>query len=181
MNLTDRPSPPNRARTWLAVGAILTLLWIPVARAFVVPMLWGQYATVFADAGPLLLSRGGFLMAFVVMPILVIVLPAAYATGQREWLAEQLAGAVMVGVGILAYGAYLHNIVHIRGVDASLAHIAAEVGFESVDAVPPHVKRALVLSDRLAAENKEPWLPGAWARVDWPAVPQPDVASAGGR
>ena len=148
---------------------------------FVVPMLWGQYAIVFADAGPLLLSRGGFLLAFGVMPLLVIVLPAAYATGQREWLAEQLAGVVMVGAGILAYGAYLHNIVHIQGVEASLEHIAAEVGFENAAAVPPHVKRALELSARLAAENKEPWLPGAWTRVDWPAVPTPVVTPAGDR
>ena len=180
MKSAEQPTPAARVELRLILGVLLTLVWLAIAYTLV-PMLWGQYATVFADAGPLLLSRGGFFMTFGVLPFLVLVLPAAYAANQPPCRAEQLAGVVIVGASILGYGAYLHNIVHIRGVDASLAHIAAEVGFENAEAVPAHIRRALELSDRLATENTEPWLPFAWRRVEWPAIPKPNPDLAKGQ
>ena len=155
------------------IGGLLIgfMAWTIFVLSVLMPALWGPYAMVFADAGPLFFSRGGSMLALGVMPLLALVLPVAKATSFVRWLAYQALTVVVTGAMVLSYGYYLHTIVHLQGLEASQEFLAAEVGFESPEAVPAHIKQALALSDKLAAEGKAPWLPGAWKSVDWPVIP----------
>jgi hypothetical protein len=159
----------------LSVKEMLALLIVGCAGMFgsiyLLPVLWGPYAVAFADAGNVALSRGAHMFSMIVLPGWAILLPLQRAKSKPQWVLMQLGTLVVAAAGFLGYGAYLHSIVHIQGLNTSLEIFADENGYKSVDAIPPHLKQAMTLSDKLAAEGKAPWLPGAWKRVDWPAIP----------
>ncbi|KWA83934.1 hypothetical protein WL29_21445 [Burkholderia ubonensis] len=155
----------------LIAAAIVLVGWLHLSFSFIAPALWGPYAFAFADAGPLVLSRGGFLLAFSVFPAWAVFFPLWHAKNILQWLAFQLAAAWIAVMVVVCYGFYIHNIVNLQGVDASLEFFASEVGFENAAAVPANVKAAFVLSDKLARNGESPWLPGVWKSVDWPAIP----------
>lgn len=138
---------------------------------FLLPTLWGPYAFAFADAGPVALSRGGFIFAMIALPVWAILLPLRLAKSKRQWALMQLGTLVVAAAGFLGYGAYLHSIVHLQGLTASLEFFAEETGYKNVEAIPPQLKQAMTLSDKLSAEDKAPWLPGGWKRVEWPVLP----------
>lgn len=138
---------------------------------FLLPTIWGPYAFAFADAGPVALSRGGLIFAMIALPLWAILFPLRIAKSKRQWAFLQLGTLVVAAAGFLGYGAYLHNIVHMQGLNASLEFFAEETGYKSVEAIPPQLKQAMTLSDKLSAEDKTPWLPGAWKRVEWPTLP----------
>jgi hypothetical protein len=138
---------------------------------FLLPTLWGPYAFAFADAGPVALSRGGLIFAMIALPVWAILLPLRLAKSKRQWALMQLGTLVVAAAGFLSYGAYLHSIVHLQGLTASLEFFAEETGYKNVEAIPPQLKQAMTLSDKLSAEDKAPWLPGGWKRVEWPVLP----------
>lgn len=169
----DTSKTQNVKPVLAGIGAFIAFAaWTGICLGYLMPALWGPYAMVFADAGPLFISRGGSIMALGVMPWLALALPLAKATSFRSWLLHQLMTLGILGAMILSYGYYLHQIVHLQGVEASQEFLAGEVGFESAAAVPDHIQQALKLSDKLASEGRSPWLPGAWKSVTWPAIPE---------
>lgn len=139
--------------------------------------LWGPYAQVFADAGPLVVSRGGLMLIFAVMPLVVLLNLVRQCDSWVKWGLLQVVTILFWVVSIYGYGYYLHHIVQWQGVPESIEFVAGEVGFEAADKVPAHVKEAILLSDTLAREGAAPWKPGDWTAVTWPVIPNPTEAN----
>lgn len=162
---------------WLSLALFLAG-WLHVAMTVILPALWGPYAFAFLDAGPLMASRGGTMFVFVALPFIALTVPLARARSLAHWAVLQVGALVLTAAALLAQGQYIHSVVNLQGVPASLEALAAEVGFKSADAVPEHIKEAFKLSDQLAKDGKSPWLPGAWKAVAWPEIPARKMAGA---
>ncbi|KVP65596.1 hypothetical protein WJ96_04310 [Burkholderia ubonensis] len=175
MTATQQIKLSRGAILGLVAGVIALCGWMYLALSVLMPALWGPYAFAFSEAGPLVLSRGGMISAFFVFPAMAVIYPLRYGKSIVKWAAVQACTALLAGAALLGYGYYLHNIIHLQGVDASLDFLAMEVGFNNAAAVPAHVKEAFILSDKLASGGKQTWLPGAWKSVDWPAIPAKQV------
>lgn len=153
-------------------GVLLAMLaWTGFALLVLMPLLYGPYAMAFADAGPLFIGRLGGMISFMVMPILCLSIPLAVATSVWRWLVAQTLALICGALCLASYGYYLHHIVALQGVEASLEYLAAEVGFQSAAAVPQHIKDAFALSARLVEQDAAPWQPGAWRAITWPEIP----------
>lgn len=171
MTDTQESKLPRGAILGLIAGVIFLLGWLHLSFTVFVPALWGPYAFAFADAGPLVISRVGMMLVFVILPPWAIIYSFLHGRTLLHWAIIQLGTAIIACSALLGYGFYLHNIVNLQGLDASLDFFAMEVGFDSAAKVPANVKDAFVLSDKLASKGEAPWLPGAWKSVDWPASP----------
>lgn len=167
----DAPVPTWKKVLLTGIGLALLMAWTGVALLYGYTALWGPYAHALSDAGPLFLSRLGGMLVFMICPLMALVVPLVHASSFRGWLGWQAYMLIPCVLMVLGHGYYLHHIVAWQGVDNSLNFLAGEVGFESAEAVPAHIKEAFVLSAKLAEEGKAPWLPGQWKEVAWPLMP----------
>lgn len=165
------PTLQYRVRPLLIPAALLSAVLSPLTLTWLMPVLWGPYAQVLADAGPLALSRGGMFLSLAFLPACALIYPALFSRGLLGWALKQTGALAIVGAAILGYGYYLHTVVNNQGLEASTESLAAEVGFRGAAGVPAHIKQALTVSNRLAAQGHAPWQPGAWRQVTWPAIP----------
>lgn len=137
-----------------------------------IPWLWGPYALAMGDAGPLFLTRGGALIIIGAGPFLAIALPIVASKNKLQWACLQLATAGFIATGFILYGYYLHSVVAWQGVENSIEYLAAEVGLNSPDDVPDHLKMAFQLSADLHDRGAATWIPGGWRNVTWPDIPK---------
>lgn len=171
--MTDAQTTTFSRADWLGIivgGAIILIGWPYLAFQYLFPALWGPYTFTFMAAGPLVLSRGG-MMIVLFAPVWAILVPALRAKTILQWLAFQLCTAWIAVMVTVCFGFYVHNVINLQGLDASLEFLASEAGFDNAAAVPADVKAAFALSDKLARKGEAPWLPGVWKSVDWPTIP----------
>lgn len=151
---------------WALLLAILAFgIWLNFSLGSLMPWLWGPYAGVFSDAGPLLLSRGGAMVSLTMPPVFLLM---AYISWCQRKISLSIIMVTIALTSFLAYGYYLHHIVAFQGVNESMEHLKAEVGFNEEWPVPDHIAPALQLSHDLAKAGNAPWLPRAWTAVTWP-------------
>lgn len=162
-----RKGPPILA---VLVALVAFGFWMNFSLGTLMAWLWGPYARVFIDAGPLILSRGGALMTLTFLPISLVVV---YAYCLHRKFAKAVFVIFITVANVLAYGYYLHHIVAFKGVDESMKSLIAEVGFNEEWPVPAHIAPALQLSNDLAKSGAAPWRPREWTKVSWPEFTTP--------
>lgn len=168
-NIPDKKATLSPKGIVIAAGVLaLYFVWTGICLVHFIPWLWGPYAVLFGDAGPLLLTRGGAVVTVGLLPFVLVT--AVALLFYRELVRFVILMGITV-VSILMYGYYLHHIVHFQGGDESITHWRAEIGVRHDAASPAHIVDAIVLSESLARDGKAPWLPREWTRVEWPPLP----------
>lgn len=169
---------PRAQGAAIVLSALLVLGWGYVSRTVLFPALWGPYALAFSDSGPLLLSCAGSAFTLSIAPLMALLLPVLRAKSFMAWAGYQLVCAALAASCMYAHGYYVHSVVHIQGVEASLRILAEEEGLDSPEQLPAHIRAAFQLSDRLAQAGTPPWRPGQWKTVAWPKEPPAEKGAA---
>jgi hypothetical protein len=180
-NTTDAASCSQVIGFFVGVLAFVGL-WSYLVMEFLVPALWGPYATMLSAAGPLAVSRGGLLACFFALPAATVTLPVRIAQTQVGRVQLYVLGLAVTLAAIFAYGYYVHHVVFLQGVNSSLNAYAEEAGYPDAESVPEPVRKAFEVSDGQARHGRLTWLPGGWRRVAWPEnAPAPRAEAANSR
>lgn len=153
--------PRQKIKQVLGVAGVFVCLlgWMHFSTGYLTHALWGPYARTFLETGPGEITLAMNVWVFMVCPILMSVLPLAYASSFLRWFGVQMIALLIYFVFILVSGYYIHHIVGWQGAEESLEFLVTEGRYKAAIDIPSEVKDAITHSAKLAEEGKAPWLP----------------------